>query len=346
MLADADVGLPIAEVVDREEPGGERPDPGGGEPGGGGDGAGLDEGGGADGDEAEEHHHEHVPEAVVGERVRPAGVGQPREDGGDADGHHPPPGDGGEVDPADRGEGEGRRGGELHGPGRDEARGHGAGGADAVVAVGALLVVEDVVGKVGADLDEEGPEEAGHGRAQGEAPGVEGAGGADQHRGGGGGEGGRADGEEPDGDGARAGGDGVGVHGRGASTRAPGAPASSARRAARGAGASTRGLWPMPGRVTASAPGIAAARRQGEAPELLVLGSGDQAHRHPDPCEGGPVVGLGREPEDVHGPGEARRGRGPGGSPTGRRGRSGAAARWVSKRGRASQAARKASRPS
>jgi hypothetical protein len=126
----------------------------------------LDERRAAHRDEAEEHHHEHVAQAVVAERPRPTGVRHAREDRGDADRDHRPAGRRDEVEAEQRGNAERRDHRALHRRGADQPGADRAHRADAIGAVGAALGVEHIVGEVGADLDRERSGE----RRQGGAP--------------------------------------------------------------------------------------------------------------------------------------------------------------------------------
>ncbi len=117
-----------------------------------GDCAGLHEDGAADGDEAEEDHHEDIAEPVVAEGEWPSGVRDGREDREEPDHHDGPAGDRRQVHPGEDRERHSDDDADAHLPRREQAGLHGARGPEALVGVGALLVVEDVVGEVGGDL--------------------------------------------------------------------------------------------------------------------------------------------------------------------------------------------------
>jgi len=164
-LARARVGRAIAEVVDDEDRGRERADRDGGPRGERGHVAELHERGAAHRDEPEEHHHEHVAEAVIAERVGTARVRDARQDREHADDRDRPAGDADQVEPErrrDRERGDHRA---LHRARADQAGADGARRADAIRPIGAALGVEHVVREVRPDLDRERAGERGERRA-------------------------------------------------------------------------------------------------------------------------------------------------------------------------------------
>ena len=176
-LAGFGVFAAVADVVDFDEQAGEQAaddahaDGGAVDGGVGGLPAELDEDGAGDGDEAEEEQDEELTEAVVGERVGPAGVAVGEEEAGDADGEDGP------ALGLDQGDGE-AAGAEEEGaaPEFDGAGAHGAAGGDAAGAlslggVGVALGVDGVVEEVAGDLDAHAAEGCveGQGQVEGDA---------------------------------------------------------------------------------------------------------------------------------------------------------------------------------
>src|SRR5690606_29048594 len=115
--------------------------------------------------------------------------------------------------------------------------------------VGALLVVEDVVREVGADLQQQRPGRGGERRPRAQTVQTVGDGGPDQHGRERDGQRARADREDPGGEAART----DGAHGRVTSAR------NARTRAAKISGASRWAAWPAPGTTSIRARGSARA---------------------------------------------------------------------------------------
>ena len=122
---------------------------------------GLDVVGAGDRDDAEEQEHEHLAEALVAVRARPAGVEHAGEDRRGADEQQLPAGDRDQVDPGQHGDPERDVGRDEHLARRDEPARGDPHRAEPVLGVGAAARVGVVVGEVRPDLDEDRAEQRG-----------------------------------------------------------------------------------------------------------------------------------------------------------------------------------------
>jgi len=158
------VGFDVADVVDHEDVGAEKADGDGRDGGHGRDLKGLDEVGSADRDDAEEEDDEELSEASVAVWDGSADVEHRRDDREDANDRDGPAADPDEIESAKGGQEEGHDGPEADLFGRQKSGLGDPNGADSFGGIGTFLEVEEVVGEVRADLDEEGSDEGGEER--------------------------------------------------------------------------------------------------------------------------------------------------------------------------------------
>lgn len=158
VLAGGLVGFNIAQVVDDDDRGGDAGDRDGGDDGQPGEIAGLDIGRASDPDQAEEDEDKDLTQTVIAERVGSAGVCDGADDGEEAEDQHWPAATIDEVEASNQGEGDGQADCGQHLSIGDEAGVHHPERTDPLL-VGALLVIEVVVGEVAGDLEEDGDQE-------------------------------------------------------------------------------------------------------------------------------------------------------------------------------------------
>ena len=118
-----------------------------------------------DGDGAKKYQNEDIAKSHISEGFGASCIEDSRDDGGDSHKDERPATTVCEIDDDGYGERKGKDKSCAHGCGRNESGLCGACGADAFFGIGAIDKVEIVIGEVGSDLDEYGPE---HGHACGQ----------------------------------------------------------------------------------------------------------------------------------------------------------------------------------
>ena len=198
MFTGLTVGREVAQVVDHQDSDDDQADRQRHAPGSRADPGSLHEVGACHAGHPEEQEYEQVAQPVIAQRERPTGVGNRREDGRHSNQEHNPAGCEGQVQADQPGQGEHAQHAGLDLGRTEQPRLGDTQRAVAAGRIGAALVIENVIGQIAADLQEQRHQQRGQRRKRAEDAVMQSQSTADKYAGRSGRQGERPNGQPPD----------------------------------------------------------------------------------------------------------------------------------------------------